>query len=87
MPSPEFPSLSRLVLTPIKLSYQRLKKMNHFKVLDFQKTHFSEKGLENMPPFSLNQIVKINLLSQIIGFQVNIPFKDSNSDHQFFWEP
>ena len=51
--------------------------MNLFKMLDFQKnSFFSEKGLGNMPPLLLNQIVKINLLSQIIRFQVNAPFRD-----------
>ena len=55
---------------------QRLEKINLFKMLDFQRIHFSKKGLGNVPPLLLNQIVKINLLSQIIKFQVNVPFED-----------
>ena len=46
-------------------------------MLDFQKIHFSrKKDLENVPPFLLNQIVEISLLSQIIRFQVNAQFRD-----------
>ena len=67
---PKFLSLSRWVLTPVKLSYSKTKKMNLFKMLDFQRIHFSKKkkGLGNVPPLLLNQIVKINLLRQIIRF-------------------
>ena len=50
--------------------------MNLFKMLDFQRIHFSKKGLGNAPPLLLNQIVKINLLSQIIRFHINAPFED-----------
>ena len=63
---PKFLSLSRWVLTPVKLPYSKTKKMNPFKMLDFQRIHFFQKGPESVPPLLLNQIVKINLLSQII---------------------
>ena len=44
---------------------------------DFQRIHFSKKkGFGNVPPLLSNQIVKINLLSQIIRFQINAPFGD-----------
>ena len=43
MPSPVFSSLSRQVLTPVKLPYSGTKKMNLFKMLDFQRIHFSRK--------------------------------------------
>ena len=43
MTSPEFPSLSRWVLTLVKLPYSRTTKMNLFKMLDFQRIHFSKK--------------------------------------------
>ena len=56
------------VLTPVKLPYSGTKKMDPFKMLDFQRIHFLEKGLGNVPPLLFNQIVKINLLSQIIRF-------------------
>ena len=56
---------------------QILEKLNLFKMLDFQKnSFFQKKGLGNVPPLLLNQIVKINLLSQIIRFQANAPFED-----------
>ena len=50
--------------------------MNLFKMLDFQRIHFFKKGFGNVPPLVLNQIVKINLLSQIIRFQINAPSGD-----------
>ena len=44
-------------------------------MLDFQRIHFSKKrGLGNVTPLLLNQMV--NLLSQIIRFQVDAPFED-----------
>ena len=55
---------------------QRLKKTNLFKILDFQRIHFLEKGMGNVPPLLFNQIVKINLLSRIIRSQINTPFED-----------
>ena len=50
-------------------------KMNLFKMLDFQRIHFSKKGFKCATPL-LNQFVQINLLSQIIKFQVDPPFGD-----------
>ena len=38
-----------------------------------------------MPPFLFNQIVKINLLSQIIRFQVDAPFGDFLTVITNFW--
>ena len=43
MPSFEFLNLSRWVLTLVKLSYSGTTKMNLFKMLDFQRIHFSRK--------------------------------------------
>ena len=67
MPSPEFPSLSRWVLTLVKLPYLGTKKMNLFKMLDFQRIHFSRKGLENEPP---------------LFAQLNCESKSFEPDHQ-----
>ena len=50
--------------------------MNLFKMLDFQRIHFSRKRPWKHATPLLNQIVKTNLLSQIIKFQVNAPFGD-----------
>ena len=55
---------------------ERKKKKNLFEMLDFQRIHFSKKGLWKRAISLLNQIVKMSLLSQIIRFQVNAPFKD-----------
>ena len=87
MTSPEFPSLSQWVLTPIKLSYSRTKKMNLFKMLDFQRIHFFRKRPWKCAISSLNQIVEISLLSRIIRFQVNAPFEDFLIVITNFWEP
>ena len=67
---PEFLSLLRWVLTLVKLSYSETRgKWIFLRCLIFKKIHFfSKKGLGNVPPLLLNQIVKINLLSQIIRF-------------------
>ena len=75
-PSPELLSLSRWILTPVKLSYSGTTKMNLFKMLDFQRIYFSKKRPWKRAISLLNQIVKISLLSQIIRFQVNAPFRD-----------
>ena len=45
---PEFPSLSRWVLTPVKLPYSKTRKINLFKMLDFQRILVSRKGLEHV---------------------------------------
>ena len=51
--------------------------MNLFlKCLIFKEFIFPEKSLRKVPPLLLNQIVKINLLSQIIRFQVDASFED-----------
>ena len=51
--------------------------MNLFKMLDFQRIHFSKKkGPWKCAISLLNQIVEISLLSQIIRFQVNAQFRD-----------
>ena len=76
MISPEFPNLSRLVLTPVKLSYSGTKKWIFLRCLIFKEFIFPEKCLGNVSPLLLNQIVKISLWGQIIRFQVNVPFKD-----------
>ena len=39
----ESPSLSRWVLTPVKLPYSKTRKMNLFKMLDFQRILVSRK--------------------------------------------
>ena len=75
MLSLEFSSLSRWVLTLVKMPYSGTKKINLFKkCLIFKEFIFPEKGLGNVPPLLLNQIA--NLLSQIIEFQVDAPFED-----------
>ena len=77
MTSPNFSSLSRWVLMLVKLSYSGTTKMNLFKMLDFQRIHFSRKRPWKCATISLlNQIVEISLLSQIIRFQVNAPFRN-----------
>ena len=53
---------------------QELKKWIFLKCLIFKEFIFPEKGLGNVPPLLLNQIV--NLLSQIIRFRVDAPFED-----------
>ena len=63
---------------------QRLEKMNLFKMLDFQRNYFSRKRHWKRATPLPNKIVKINLLSQIIRFQVNAHSGISNSDHHFF---
>ena len=88
MTSPEFSNLSRLVLTPVKLPYSETRKNESFQDAWFPKNSFFQKGLENVPSFLLNQFVKVNLLSQIIGFQVNTPFGDFLTViTNFFLEP
>ena len=77
MLSLEFQSLSWWVLTPVKLPYSDTRKKWIFlRCLIFKKFVFPEKDLGNVPPLLLNQIVKINLLSQIIISQVDAPFGD-----------
>ena len=53
-PPPEFSSLSRWVLMLVKLPYSGTTKINLFKMLDFQRIHFSKKGLGNAPSLCLN---------------------------------
>ena len=55
---------------------QRLKKMNLFKMLDFQIIHFSKKRPWKCTISLPNQIAEISLLIQIIRFRVNAPFRD-----------
>ena len=50
--------------------------MNLFKMLDFQRIHFSRKRPWKCALSLLNQIAEISLLSQIVRFQVNAPFED-----------
>ena len=45
----EFSSLSRWVLMSVKLPYSRTRKINLFKMLDFQRILVSRKGLEHVP--------------------------------------
>ena len=55
---------------------QRLEKNEFFlRCLIFKEFVFPEKSFENVPPFLLNQIVKINLLSQIIRFPSQCPIQ------------
>ena len=58
---------------------QRLKKWIFLRCLIFKEFIFLEKSLGNVPPLLHTSIVKIDLLSQIIWFQVNTPFED-------FWQ-
>ena len=63
---PQISSLSRWVLTLVKFPYS--KKMNLFKMFDFQRILvFKKRPWIRATPL-LNQIVRINLLSQIIKF-------------------
>ena len=55
---------------------QERQKWIFLRCLIFKEFIFPEKFLRNVPPLLLNQIMKINLLSQIIRFQVNAPFRD-----------
>ena len=75
VPSPNFWAYHSRSWCLSNYRIQRQTKMNLFKMLDFQRIHFSKKGLKCATSL-LNQFVKINLLSQIIWFQVNIPFGD-----------
>ena len=81
-----FPQISESTtvgLTPIKFPYSRTRKINLFKMLNFQRIHFSRKRPWKRATLLLDPIV--NLLSQIIRFQVDAPFEDFLiSDHQFF---
>ena len=85
---PEFSSLPRWVLTHVKLSYSGTTKMNLFKMLDFQRIHLSEKGLENVPSL----FAQLNCESKSFEPDHQILSKCpiqrfSNGDHHFFWEP
>ena len=56
---------------------QRQQKWIFLRCLIFKEFIFPKKrGLKNVPPLLLNQFVKINLLSQIIWFQVNTLFRN-----------
>ena len=73
---PNFLSLSRWVLTLVKLPYSETRKNESFKMLDFQRICFPKKSLGNVPFLCSTKFVKINLLSHIIRFQVNALFRD-----------
>ena len=90
-PPPEFSSLSRWVLTLVKLPYSEITKMNLFKMLDFQRILFSKKkkkgALETCHLFAqLNcENKSVEPDHQILN---KYPIRRfSNSNHQFFWEP
>ena len=55
---------------------QEQQKWIFLRCLIFKEFIFPKKGLGNAPSLLLNQIVKINLLNQIIKSQINTPFGD-----------
>ena len=83
---PEFSSLSWWVLTLVKLSYSRTKKMNLFKMLDFQRIHFSRKRpRKGATPFAQPNCESFEADHQIPS-QCPIQRFLTVITH-FFWEP
>ena len=75
MPSSEFLSLSRWVLTLVKLSYSQTTKMNLFKMLDFQRIHFSKKASETCHLFAQPNCEKKIFWARSSNSKSNAPFR------------
>ena len=73
----EFLSLSRWVLTPVKLSYSKTsKKWILLRCLIFKKIIFPKEGLGNVPPLCPTKLWKWIFWARSLDFRVNISSGD-----------